>query len=92
MWIAVAACAIVFWLSIFFTFFQADEGALRTRLPKRKGKLPELDVWMRLRERPDGSYDEERFLMKGRKIYRQVRKRNADGEIVEVLVDERIRI
>lgn len=88
---AVAVCAIIFWLAIFFTFFQANEEALRARLPKRDGKLPELGVWIPCHENPDGSHDEERFLLEGRRLYRQVRRRSAAGEIVEVLREERMR-
>ncbi len=90
-WIAVALCAIVFWLAIFFTFFQADEEALRTRLRSRKGKAPPLGVWTRTMEHPDGGYDEERFLRKGRHLLRQARRRSASGEIVSVVADERLR-
>jgi hypothetical protein len=91
MWIAVALCAIIFWLAIFFTFFQSDEEALRARLPKRDGKLPPLGVWLRVEEHADGGYDEERFVLEGRRLLRQVRKRDATGEIVEVLGEERVR-
>ena len=91
MWIAVALCAVIFWLAIFLTFFQTDEEALRALLPKRAGKLPELGVWIRLCEREDGGCDEERFLLEGRRLVRQVRRRSAAGEIVEVLPEERVR-
>ncbi len=91
MWIAVALCAIAFWLAIFFTFFQADEEALRARLPKKDGKFPELNVWLTRKTAADGSYEEERFLQEGRTLYRQRRRRDAEGNIVEVLLDEKVR-
>lgn len=91
MWIALALCAIIFWLAIFFTFFQADEEALAARFPQRKGKLPDLDVWVRSSEHDDGSYEEERFLLHGRKLYRQTRTRSSSGEIIAVLGEERVR-
>jgi hypothetical protein len=89
-WIALALCAIIFWLAIFFTFFQADETAWAARLPKSKGKVPELGVWNRKQEHEDGSYEEERFLLHGRKLYRQTRRRSTSGEIVEVRGEERV--
>lgn len=90
MWIAVALCAIIFWLAIFFTFFQADEAALAARLAKSKGTLPKLGVWIRSRIHEDGSYEEERFLLHGRKLFRQTRRRSSSGEIVEVREEERV--
>lgn len=90
MWIAVALCAIVFWLAIFFTFFQANEEARNALRGKRPGEIAELGVWVRCQENPDGGYDEERFLLEGHRLFRQVRRRSAAGEIVEVLGEERI--